>query len=114
MIETTCRVCAIVLLCLVMVGCNDAGRSAAPSAEEETVGAAIYVEETLNVGTDTYIDSVSPIGRYGVVFSLGELFDPATGGTVAVAESRTAFGATPRFDHLQGRIFGQFLEDGLL
>lgn len=30
--------------------------------------AAIYVEETLNIGTDTYIDSMSPIGRYGVVF----------------------------------------------
>lgn len=32
------------------------------------MGSAIIVEETLNVGTETYIDSMSPRGRYGVVF----------------------------------------------
>jgi hypothetical protein len=30
--------------------------------------ATICLEETLNVGSDTYFESVSPQGRYGVVF----------------------------------------------
>jgi len=32
------------------------------------MGSAIYAEETLNVGTETVIDSMSPAGRYAVVF----------------------------------------------
>ena len=29
---------------------------------------AVYVEETLHVGTETFVESVSPQGRYAVVF----------------------------------------------
>lgn len=32
------------------------------------MGSAIYAEETLSVGTETYVDTMSPRERYGVVF----------------------------------------------
>jgi len=32
------------------------------------MGAAIHVEETLHVGTETFVESVSPRGRYALVF----------------------------------------------
>jgi hypothetical protein len=54
------------------------------NTEGESIGAAIHVEETLHVGTETFVDSVSPQGRYAVVFEN----DGATGYCYALNTSR--------------------------
>ena len=61
-------VSCIVVVFLLLVGCKNLEKTVAPSVKNNTMKTAIYVEETFKVGTDTYVSSISPMERYGVVF----------------------------------------------
>jgi len=56
------------LFFVLLIGCGATEQPQPTGAEEKDMGSAIYAGETLNVGTETVIDSMSPAGRYGVVF----------------------------------------------
>jgi len=58
----------ILVLCFLFVGCNATERPETSTVEEDAMGATIYTEETLQVGTETFFESASPEGRYTVVF----------------------------------------------
>ncbi len=87
------------LFCLLTIGCGSPAETETSVPEESPMKlkASTSVEQTLNVGTDTYVDSPSPGGRYAVVFE----DEGRTGYFYALDMSKMSNGVNPIVDALQ-------------